>query len=141
MVMKRTFCLRAGLVAALLMIGTTNAVFADDGGRNGPQLRTRLAGAAIHAQIPEGSAKFRSSTRGSQLNVEVEHVRLPAGTMLGVAVSRSGVSVTIGTITLASTGEGELELDSRQGDTVPSLATGDMVTVNNGGTTILAGVL
>jgi hypothetical protein len=48
-------------------------------------------------------------------------------------------STVVGHIALKF-GGGELELNSQDGDTVPALVKGSMVTVANGGTTILAGV-
>ncbi len=137
--MRQIFRIYASLFTALLMIGAANTVYADGDAHNGTQLKTRLAGAAIQGKTPEGSARFHSDARGMRLTVEVEHVNLPAGTNLGVGVSHAGVSTSIGTITLSISGEGELELDTRHGDTVPALVKGDIVTVSNGGAAILAG--
>jgi hypothetical protein len=67
--------------------------------------------------------------------VDVENVNLPDGTTLDVSV---GITL-VGHITL-KLGFGELELNSQDGDTVPAVVKGNMVTVANGGTTILAGV-
>jgi tetratricopeptide (TPR) repeat protein len=72
---------------------------------------------------------------------EVENVNLPDGTVLTVSVTHAGAATTVGTITLnAATSEDELELDSQHGDTVPSIVSGDMITVSNGAAVILAGV-
>ncbi len=105
------------------------------------RLRTQLAGAAITGQTPSGHADFRleSSRNRSRLNVEVEHVNLQDGTMLDVAVVHAGVSTKVGTIKL-KLGFGELELNSQDGDTVPAVVSGDMVTVSNAGSPILSGV-
>jgi hypothetical protein len=137
--MRRLFCINAALFSALLMLGAANTVYADKDANKGTELKTRLAGGAILGKTPEGSAKFRASASRMQLTVEVEHVNLAAGTELDVAVSHGGVGALIGSITVSAFGEGELELDSRHGDTVPALVKGDMVTVSNGGTAILSG--
>jgi hypothetical protein len=132
--------IHVALTATLLLIGAVAAI-ADQGGQNNEtRLKTRLAGSAVQAKTPEGSADFRSDSRGrSRLNVEVENVNLAAGTVLTVSV-QDGITVTVvGTIKLSSFGGGELELDSQDGATVPALKKGDLVTVSNAGSRILAG--
>ncbi len=152
---RRTFLT---LAIAALTVGSM-AAWADDGQKGGQgsgqgqgpgpgnnknqnaqvRLRTTLAGAAIQGIKPEGNADFRNDGQGrTRLNVEVENVNLPAGTVLGVAVVHAGVSTMVGSITLGS-GENELELDSQNGATVPAVVSGDMVTVSNGAAVILAG--
>jgi hypothetical protein len=136
----------SALATALLLSVAVGYVFADDGGK-GPnngnntqiRLRTNLAGAAIGGKKPGGNADFRMDNGRTRLNVEVENVNLPAGTVLTVAVTHAGATTTAGTITLNSSGEIELELDSQHGDTVPTIASGDMITVSNGAAVILAG--
>jgi hypothetical protein len=128
-------------LALSVMIAT-----ADDGkgkdGSNAAEVRVRakLAGPAILGRTPEGSADFRSQNAQTRLSVEVENVNMAAGTKLTVAVVHGVVSTTVGTITLSSTGFGELELESQNGAMVPAVVAGDMVTVSSGATTILAGV-
>ena len=140
----RTFLTLA--VAAFMMGGV--ALRAEDGHKgdqgNNTQtsqvrLRTTLAGAAIQGKKPEGNADFRSDSGRTRLNVEVENVNLPAGTVLTVAVVHAGVSTMVGTITLGRFGGGELELEAQNGAMVPSIMSGDIVTVSNGAAVILAG--
>ncbi len=148
----------ATVAAVLLMLGSVTATRADDGGKGGNggpgpssgnggptaqiRLDTKLAGGAIGAKRPEGNADFRSQTGRSRLNVEVENVNLPDGTVLTVSVIQGAVSTVVGTITLNSAiAENELELDSQNGSTVPALVAGNMVTVANGAMIILAGAL
>lgn len=135
--MNRSFRTHAALALALLAIGTASIAQADHGNNDKSRLRTRLAGAMIAGKTPEGNADFRSETNKgrTEFKVEVENVNLPDGTTLDVSV---GIAV-VGHITL-KLGGGELELNSQDGDTVPAVVTGNMVTVANGGTTILAGV-
>src|SRR5438874_1634071 len=73
------------------------------------RLRTSLAGGAIAGVVPSGNADFRSESdrNRSRLNVEVEHVNLPDGTVLGVLVSHAGTSMKVGEIRLQG-GFGEL---------------------------------
>jgi hypothetical protein len=105
------------------------------------RLRTSLAGGAIGGVVPSGNADFRmeASRNRSRLNVEVEHVNLPQGSMLQVSVTAAGTTTNIGTIKLDAFGSGELELNSEDGATVPAIVKGDVVTVKSGGKTILTG--
>src|SRR5437764_10581921 len=126
--MKRTFRLQAMLAAAVLMIGATMVARADHGNNNNnnnneTRLRTRLAGGAINGKTPEGNADFRSEpAKGrTRLNVEVENVNLPAGTVLDVTVQHGAASTLAGHITLNAFGGGELELNSQDGATVPAV--------------------
>lgn len=102
------------------------------------RLRTRLSGPNIGGVAPQGNAEFRSNpSRGrSSLKVQAEHVNLPAGTQLAVTLN----SQSVGTITLDAFGFGELDLDSQDGDTVPTVQKGTTVAVSNGGTGILIGI-
>ena len=135
--------------ASALLLALTGSIMADDGGKNGNnnnnngnvqvRLRTSLAGAAISGKKPEGNADFRMQDGRTRLNVEVENVNLPSGSMLTVMVTHSGVATAVGTITLNGQGEAELELDSQHGDSVPVIASGDMISVANGAAVILAG--
>jgi hypothetical protein len=141
--MKKAFRLQAALAAALLALAVTQTVRADHGGKDQTQetrLRARLTGQAIQGVTPEGNADFRSETSRTRLQVEVEHVNLPAGTVLTVSLqSGANAPAQIGTITLSATGFGELELDSQHGDTVPAVQKGDVLSVANGTAAILAG--
>jgi hypothetical protein len=103
-----------------------------------------LSGGANNSRTPEGNADFRSeSARGrTRLQVEVENVNLPKGTMLDVSVQHpSMAAMVVGHFTLSSSGSGELELNSQDGDVVPTLSAGDMVIVGNAGTPVLSGTL
>jgi hypothetical protein len=101
------------------------------------RLESRLAGAPIGGLLPKGQAKFRSRSNGRrQLNVEVEKVNLPAGTVLNVLVD----NVNVGQIVLNSTLENELELESEHGAIVPNIITTSTVVVSDAqGKNILSG--
>lgn len=101
------------------------------------RLESRLAGAPIGGLTPKGDAKFLTRTDGRRkLNVEVEKVNLPAGTVLNVLIDNAKV----GEITLNAMLENELELDTEKGTPVPAVATLSTVVVTNAqGATILSG--
>ena len=138
--------LRTTVTLGILAIGAAGLALADHGssGRSGGssssttteiRLKTRLTGPVIGTKTPEGEAEFRSNpTRGrSRLEVEVEHVDLPAGTVMNVTLTHGGGAPTnIGTLTINSRGEGELELSSQDGDVVPAVVATDIVTVSDG---------
>jgi len=102
------------------------------------RLEARLAGAAINGLLPKGEAKFRSRSNGQRdLDVEVEKVNLPAGTVLNVLVNNG----TVGQIVLSSTLENELELETEHGAVVPNVTSTSTVVITNAqGATILSGV-
>lgn len=141
--MKRALRIHTVLAAALLALTATHTLRADHGGKDNTQetrLRARLTGQAIQGVTPEGSGDFRSESSRTRLQVEVERVNLPAGTVLDVFLqSGANAPVKIGQIKLSATGFGELELDSEHGSTVPTVQNGDVLSVSNAGTTILAG--
>lgn len=101
------------------------------------RIESRLAGAAIGGLIPKGHARFEVRTNGRRkLNVEIEKVNLPTGTVLNVLVD----NLTVGQIVLSSMLENELELDTEKGNPVPSITTASTVVVTDAqGKTILSG--
>ena len=110
---------------------------ADHGGNNKPvetRVRIALTGPAITSVLPQGHADFRTKGTQRQLNVEVEHVLLPAGTILTVHVK----GVAVGTITLVANA-GELELNTDNHAVVPAIKAGDVVTVTMGANVIVSG--
>jgi hypothetical protein len=100
------------------------------------RVEARLAGAAIGGLTPTGRAKFRSRDGGRELEVEVERVNLPAGTVLSALVD----GARVGSITLAPTLEGEFEIETEHGAAVPDVTSASTVVVTNAeGQTILSG--
>ncbi len=144
---RSLFSLGAGLaVLSLFMtMGNANADNGKGGGgnNNGDDVRqrTQMAGAAIGNETPSGHADFRAraSRNRTSLNVEVQDVALADGTTLSVSIVHAGATTMVGSLKL-KLGRGELELNSQDGDTVPAIATGDMVIVSSSGTAILTGV-
>jgi hypothetical protein len=100
------------------------------------RIEARLAGAPIGGLTPTGHAKFRSRGGNRSLEVEVEKVNLPAGTVLSVLVD----GVKVGQLTLAATLENEFEIESEHGATVPNVTNTSTVVITNAqGQTILSG--
>ena len=98
------------------------------------RLRVGLAGASINNMTPKGRAEYRErATR--QLNVQVENVNLPDGTVLNV----SAANAQVGQITLILR-RGELQLNSGDGDSFPAIAPGTSIVVTDqNSSTIVAG--
>ena len=102
------------------------------------RLEARLAGGAIKGLTPKGKAKFLSRPDSRRkLNVEIEKVNVDSGTVLNVLVD----NVKIGEIVIGQGLEGELELDTQKGNTVPNVAISSTVVISNlQNATILSGV-
>ena len=83
-----------------------------------------------------GEAKFEKRDDRTRFEVEVEDV-----SSIGELDVRANGS-SVGSITVDENGDGQLELDTRNGDTVPDLEAGDVVEVFNAvGDLILSGTL
>lgn len=113
----------------------------NNNGNNGaPGIRVRIAlmGTLINGRLPQGHAEFRTESGRVGLRVEAENVNLPNGTPLLVSVN----GAPVGMLTLIA-GQAELELRSQNGDAVPPIGKGSMITVtaSNGALTmtVLAG--
>jgi hypothetical protein len=121
------------LLATLAALAAAPA-FADD---SETIINATLSGAAIGGQTPSGKAVFRErSATDRKLQVEVQDVNLPAGTVLNVRVNNQQA----GTLTLDALRAGRLELESERGQTVPAVAGGTAVAVTNqSGGNIVAG--
>lgn len=96
-----------------------------------------LSGSTLNNQAPHGVAEHRTSPDGSRhFKVEVEDVNLPAGTVLNVFVN----GASIGSMSLDSLREAELELRTNDGQTVPNISAGTSVVVRTqSGSLIVAG--
>ena len=130
---------RRASLAAILLIALTPALFAAKASET--RLRSTLAGGAITGMTPSGHADYRSipAQGRMRLNVEVESVNLPAGTVLDVFIDDAKIgSITIGPAPIRG---GELELNSQDGQVVPTVKPGAVVVVRSATTAILSGVL
>jgi hypothetical protein len=102
-----------------------------------PQLSTKLSGPAINGVTPGGDAKIDQSgvfERPLALDVKVQNVNLPDGTVLSVVLTDCVSSSPVGTIRL-SRRQGELHT------TVPNCHVGrtSSIHINNGATRVLSG--
>ena len=143
--MKRHFNSATLLLCLATSVLCTGAMAQRGGGGNGGghggggqqevRLRAILTGAPINAKTPRGHVDFRSRSSRKQFQAEVEKVNLSDGTVLSVNVN----GVSLGMITLAGK-EGELELNTKDGDAVPDIHSGDVVTITAAdGTTVESG--
>lgn len=100
-------------------------------------IRAILSGPAINGETPKGKAEHRVRTNGQRkLEVEVEEVNLPNLTVLDVFVG----GTKIGSLTINSFREGELELETEDGQTIPIISAGTTVVVKTqAGAAILSG--
>lgn len=122
--------------AFFLAAASTLLIQPADAKSDGTRLRAKLTGPAIGTVVPSGQVDYRVRTGRARLNVEVEDVSLPVGTVLTVHLA----GAQIGTITVAAvTLGGELELNTQDGATVPAVVKGAVVEVKNAGITILSG--
>jgi hypothetical protein len=141
------------LVITILFMGVLPA-FARHGhsgsgsGSSGTEirLRARLTGNAIGNLVPSGHADFRERAgRFVRFSAEVEDVNLPVDSELEVFVSPSSVcsGTLLGTVELgpAPFRGADLNLDTRDGDTVPPMAVGNIVSVCFNGAPIVSGKL
>jgi hypothetical protein len=128
--------LAAGLLLACLLLFAP-AAFADGGTSTETKIEAALSGAAIGGLTPKGEAEFEQKSDGSRrLEVEVEHINLPSGTVLGVLVDGQKV----GSLTLDSLLAGRLELETERGQTFPLVNSRTRVVVADAnGNTIVAG--
>ncbi|MDQ3919167.1 MAG: hypothetical protein M3348_11885, partial [Acidobacteriota bacterium] len=128
--------LAAGLLLACLLLFAP-AAFADGGSSTQTKIEAALSGAAIGGLTPKGEAEFEQKSDGSRkLEVEVEHVNLPSGTVLDVLVDGQKV----GSLTLDSLMAARLELETEHGQTFPLVNSRTRVVVADAnGNTIVAG--
>ena len=101
------------------------------------RIEARLAGAPINGLTPVGVARFRSRPDNRNLEVEVEKVNVPAGTILNAFVD----GVKVGELVIGPMLEAEFELEAERGQAVPNVTTATTVVVSNAqGQTLLSGV-
>lgn len=103
---------------------------------NAGNLFASLSGATINGVLPNGFAEFEIHSSRLELEIRVNQVNLPAGTVLGVTVDNAAV----GNLFLEGGGEGRLRLRTDRGQTVPPVVSGSTIVIRNGGTTILSGI-
>ena len=134
MTRDRVVSMAAVLLMALLL--STGLVQArerepgDDRGRDG-RAHPPAAAVLLHAplvgteQFPAAHGRARYAERGGErrLQLQIEDVRLPAGTVLTVLIDGQ----PIGRLTLNRAHKGRLTLKTTHGDTLPEIAEGATV--------------
>ena len=105
------------------------------GSPNESEIYAILNGATINGVLPRGYAEYEVEGTDRKFEIRVRQVNLPIGTMLGVFVD----NISVGNMNLQSDGEGRLELETDDGQTVPMVIPGSTVAVKNGNATILSG--
>ncbi len=99
------------------------------------RLSTRLSGHTIGGVRPRGKASFAQNDDRLQFKLSADHVNLIDGTQLSVNLNGTAFA----TLTLNG-GKAKLSLDTTNGDTVPTMQVGDIITVTDGnGNIILSG--
>jgi hypothetical protein len=130
---------RRAALACVALLATLAALAAAPALAGGAEtiINAALSGSAIGGVTPTGSAEFRRKDDGTRkLEVEVEHVNLPAGTVLNVSAG----NLNVGTVTLDALHAGRIELETERGQTVPQISSGATVVVTNqSGATIVSG--
>jgi hypothetical protein len=117
----------SALTIALVMAAPTT-VSAD----NRVDLRANLTATSRNDPFASGDAEFESSSYDTQFDVRVREIT--STDMVVVEFTRNGVETTVGFIMLDQYGDGELQLDRRNGDNVPQLQAGDVITVEDAAT-------
>ena len=95
-----------------------------------------LTGPTLNGVLPRGFAEYEVHSSRRELEVRVRMVNLPIGTSLSVVVDNAAV----GNLIITNSGEGELELRTDNGQTVPNVVIGSTIAIKNGADTILSGV-
>jgi hypothetical protein len=93
---------------------------------------TQLSGAAIDHVTPFGNALYRATAKNSSFTAGALNVNMADGTVVSFNVN--GVSVGAG---ILRDGRVFLRLDSEDGDTVPTVHVGDIITITDAAATIL----
>ncbi|MBI5288737.1 MAG: hypothetical protein HY873_07165 [Chloroflexi bacterium] len=145
------FALAAAAAIAVVMVaqpswvaGPVQAALGLSGGGSSVKVEGQLAAVSAGDDLASGKAKAEQRSDRTRFGVEVEDVASPPGSF-DVRLTRDGTPVAGSeglTIVVDSFGAGDLNLDSRDGDTVPLAQAGDLVeVVNTDGVTILSGAI
>lgn len=97
-------------------------------------LFAQLTGATLNNTVPRGFVEYLSTNGNNRLRIYVSGVSLPQGATLSVFIG----DTQIGQFNLRSDGRGEFESSS---SALPAITNGTVITIRNGGTTILSGTL
>ena len=109
---------------ALAVMGSANAALAQE-----TRLRAR-ENKVINGVEAELRGDFRSKGSPIRLNAELENINLPAGTKVAFCLLQNGTKSRIGVGQVhmeAGRPVAEIELEANDGDSVPTVAAGDVL--------------
>ncbi len=132
--MNKKLIFMSACAVLVVVLGMNLPVFA---GGNRTKLETRLTSTAEGEQLASGKAKFEMRSNRIRLSVEIEDFVATEA----VEVFANGASIGMAAIDAA--GGADINLDSRDGDSVPILEAGDLIEVRatSDGALILSGTL
>ena len=131
--MRKLIVLMVVMISCLALAVANVTVLAGD---DEVIVQTFLSGPTLNGLHPSGVAEHRTRPDGSRFKVQVEDVNLPAGTVLNVLVN----GANIGTLTINTFRQGEIERNTNDGQAVPNITTGTTVAVvTQSGSTVASG--
>jgi hypothetical protein len=113
------------MMLVMAVMGTTSQMWADQQTR----LRARQ-NKVINGFETELRGDYREQNAPVRLNAELEKINLPVGTPVAFCLVQGGVKSLIGVgrvATVAGVPVAQIELEANDGDTVPSVAAGDVL--------------
>jgi hypothetical protein len=115
------------ILSVMAVIGTTRLVHAD----NQKQLELKARqNRQINGFETELRGDYRERVGRDRLNAELEKINLPVGTPVAFCLVHAGAQSVIGVADVVKAGgifEAEIELESQDGDTVPTVKAGDLL--------------
>jgi hypothetical protein len=124
---KRISFASLAIMSVMAVIGTTGLVYAD----NQQQLELRARqNKQINGFETELRGDYRERVGRDRLNAELEKINLPVGTPVAFCLVHNGVRSLIGVANVARVGgtlEAEIELESQDGDAVPTVKAGNLL--------------
>ena len=115
------------IMSVMAVIGTAGLVYAD----NQQQLELRARqNKQINGFETELRGDYRERVGRDRLNAELEKINLPVGTPVAFCLVHNGVQSLIGVANVARVGgilEAEIELESQDGDAVPTVRAGNLL--------------
>lgn len=119
------------LLVTMLFVTAPRPVRADG------ELQAQLSGPDLNGAQPQGEAQYEADSDSAQFEMDVEDVNLDDGTQLNVNLNGTAFA----TVTVADQGV-ELDLETDNGDTVPTMQSGDVISLTDAnGNTIASGTL
>ncbi len=126
--------LMAALWVTIPFILNDKTVSADE--LSDTRIQASLSGGAINGVTPAGFSEWRLDDSGRRrLNVQASSVNLPTGTVLTIVINNA----VVGQMSVNSFSGANYDVDTGNGQPVPTVNFGNPIQVNNGAETVLAG--